>query len=156
MKLKVFLFTLFLAAAQAVMAQVSVNVTLDQDIYLSGESVIATVEITNLTGQSLKLGTQPNWLEFHIESKSETKPYVNRLGEMDMSGEFNLGASMSAKRSIDILPYFEILKSGLYTLSAIIHIDGWEGDFNSPVVSFNVFNGVEVLTFDVGVPPKEN
>ena len=120
MKLKVFLFTLFLAAAQAVMAQVSVNVTLDQDIYLSGESVIATVEITNLTGQSLKLGTQPNWLEFHIESKSETKPYVNRLGEMDMSGEFNLGASMSAKRSIDILPYFDernVQKTSLSTYS---------------------------------------
>ncbi|MBO7107168.1 MAG: hypothetical protein J6W73_02940 [Verrucomicrobia bacterium] len=156
MRLKVFLLTLFLSAAQAVMGQVSVSVTLDQDIYLSGESVIATVEITNLTGQSLKLGTQPNWLEFHIESKSATKPYINRVGDMDMSGEFTLGASMSAKRNIDILPYFELLKSGLYNLNATIHIDGWESDFSSPAVSFNVFNGVEVLTFDVGVPPKEN
>ena len=60
---------LSVAAVQTVQGQVSVSVVLDQDIYLSGEAVIATVEITNLSGQTIQLGESPNWLEFSIESK---------------------------------------------------------------------------------------
>ncbi len=144
---------LSVAAVQTVQGQVSVSVVLDQDIYLSGEAVIATVEITNLSGQTIQLGESPNWLEFSIESKSSNPPYVNRLGEMDMSGTFELGASMTARRSINILPYFEILKSGLYEVVASVHLPYWDGTYYiSPKATFNVFNGVEILGFDVGVP----
>ena len=138
---------LSVAAVQTVQGQVSVSVVLDQDIYLSGEAVIATVEITNLSGQTIQLGESPNWLEFSIESKSSNPPYVNRLGEMDMSGTFELGASMTARRSINILPYFEILKSGLYEVVASVHLPYWDGTYYiSPKATFNVFNGVEILT----------
>ena len=46
-----------LAVLAPASAQVTVEVSLDQDQFLPGEAIIAAVRITNRSGQTLRLGT---------------------------------------------------------------------------------------------------
>lgn len=144
---------LFLAGLQAVWGQINVQITLDQDVYLSGESVIVKVDLVNLSGQTVRLGETPDWLEFTIESVDS--PYVSRLKEMDMTSAFDLGASMRASREINIYPYFDVVKTGRYKVTAVVHVPNWGETYLSGVQIFDVIRGVELIGYDVGVPvPK--
>ena len=62
--------------AQSVWGQLTIRLSLDQNVYLSGEAVIARVEISNLSGQTISLGSAPDWLRFSVESHDGT--LVNR------------------------------------------------------------------------------
>ena len=59
---------LAVAMLQLATAQVRVEVTLDQGQFLPGETLVAAVRITNRSGQTLRLGGQPDWLTFSVES----------------------------------------------------------------------------------------
>jgi hypothetical protein len=52
-------------------AQVSVALVLDQEQFLIDESLPVKVRIANRSGQTLKLGQEPDWLTFAIESNRE-------------------------------------------------------------------------------------
>src|SRR5208283_1575480 len=58
------LFSLFNAPAQVV----TVQLTLEQEQFLPGESLPVTVHIVNSSGQSLHLGADAKWLTFTVES----------------------------------------------------------------------------------------
>ena len=58
------------AAIGCASAQVTVEVTQDQQQFLPGEAVKAAVRITNLSGQELNLGGEEDWLSFSMESRA--------------------------------------------------------------------------------------
>src|ERR1051325_9177237 len=98
------LLALALASAGRLSAQVTVDLVLDQDQFLSGETLNGTVRITNRSGQSLHLGMDNRWLTFSVESKDRF--LVSRTGEVPVDGEFVLESSKLAKKEVDISPYF--------------------------------------------------
>src|SRR5262245_18716022 len=57
------------ASILPVAAQMTVEVALEQEQFLGGEALPAAVRITNLSGQTLHLGTEPDWLTFLVESR---------------------------------------------------------------------------------------
>src|SRR2546422_6056524 len=59
----------YFALAPLVSAQVSVELALDQDQFLPGESLEVGVRITNFSGQTLHLGKDNDWLRFTIEGR---------------------------------------------------------------------------------------
>ena len=61
--------SLLLGTVSPAGAQVTAEVTLDQDQFLPGETLVAAVRITNRSGQALHLGAEPDWLSFSVESR---------------------------------------------------------------------------------------
>lgn len=150
MRIFLLLFSVCVMGAQSVWGQLTIRLSLDQNVYLSGEAVIARVEISNLSGQTISLGSAPDWLRFSVESHDGT--LVNRLGDVDMSGAFDLPSSVVAARSVNILPAFDMLRSGRYKVTATAKVEDWGQFYNSNSVTLDVVKGVEVTRFDVGVP----
>ncbi len=96
------LFSLFNAQAQVV----TVQVTLEQEQFLPGESLPATVHIVNNSGQSLHLGADADWLTFTVESV-DNDFVVMKNADPPVVGEFDLGSSEVATKRMDLAPYFD-------------------------------------------------
>jgi hypothetical protein len=94
-------------------AQVTVEVTLDQDEFLPGESLPVAVKITNQSGQPLHLGADTNWLTFSVESAEGF--VVDKNAEVPVLGEFDLESSRMAIKRADLQPYFVVSKPGVIT-----------------------------------------
>src|ERR1044071_988835 len=89
-----------LAAALRLSAQVSVEVTLDQDQYLANETLPVAVRITNRSGQSLQLGEEADWLTFSVEARDGF--VVSKSGEIPVTGVFTLDSSKIATKRVDL------------------------------------------------------
>src|SRR5262245_31982051 len=94
---------LTLGSLRIASAQVRVEVTLDQEQFLSGEALPAAVRVTNRSGQTLHLGGQPDWLTFSVESREGS--IVVKNGEVPVLGEFTLESSKVATKVADLAPY---------------------------------------------------
>src|SRR5262252_999006 len=86
------------------LAQVTVEVTQEQDQFLPGEAIPAAVRITNHSGQTLRLGAEDDWLTFSVESHDRS--IVPKFAEVPVRGEFMLPSSKVATKRVDLAPYF--------------------------------------------------
>src|SRR5260370_37378296 len=102
MKISGFGLAILLASMVYAGAQVTVEVTQDQQQFLPGETLKAAVRITNLSGQDLHLGGQDDWLTFAIESHEGL--VAPKLGEAPVLGEFGLESSKVATKPGDLAP----------------------------------------------------
>src|SRR5947207_10624013 len=96
------------ALAPLVSAQVSVELALDQDQFLPGESIEVGVRITNLSGQTLQLGKDNDWLQFTIEGRDNY--IVPPTGEVPVQGEFDVECSSVATRRVNVAPWFVLTR----------------------------------------------
>ena len=85
-----------------VSAQVTAEVTLEQEQFLGGEALPAAVRVTNRSGQTLHFGSEPDWLTFLVESRDGF--IVVKNGEVPVLGEFTLESSKVATRHVDLAP----------------------------------------------------
>jgi hypothetical protein len=131
-------------------AQLSVEVTLDQSQFLQGEAVPAIVRITNRSGQTLALGTEPDWLFFTVESKEGG--VVEKLAEVPVFGEFELESSKVAVKRVDIAPYFTFSTVGRYSVMATLRVKSWNQDITSPPKGFDIIEGSRIWEQEVGIP----
>jgi len=112
MKIALFIFGLALVSLCNAPAQVvAVQVTLEQEQFLPGESLLATVCITNSSGQSLHLGAETNWLRFSVEA-ADNSFNVLRNAEPPVVGAFDLGSSEVAFKQMDLARYFQVTREG--------------------------------------------
>ncbi|MGN6554320.1 MAG: hypothetical protein ACTHLW_11440 [Verrucomicrobiota bacterium] len=151
MKKSGLLFSVLLASAWCVSAQVTVDLTLGQDQFLAGESMPLTAKIVNRSGQTLHLGKDQEWLSFSIESKDGY--VVTKQGEVPVEGEFALETSKLAKKQVDVAPYFSFSKPGRYTITASVLIPEWNQLISSPPKSFDIIIGSKLWEQEVGLPP---
>lgn len=150
MKIRGFWLGLFMAWIASASAQVTVEVTQDQQQFLPGEALKVAVRITNLSGQDLHLGNEEDWLTFAIESREGT--VVSKTGEAPVLGAFVLESSKVAIKRVDIAPYFAMAIPGRYQIVATAHITDWNRDVTSPPKPFDVIEGSKLWEQDVGVP----
>jgi hypothetical protein len=141
------LFSLFNAPAQVVTVQLS----LEQDQFLPGETLPVTVRIVNNSGQSLNMGADPKWLSFSVESP-DNNFVVMRNGDPAVVGEFTLGSSEVATKRVDLAPYFVMTHAGRYRVVATVHIAEWGTDVTSPVKEFDIIDGAQLWSQDFGMP----
>ena len=106
---------------------VTVQVSLDQDQFLPGESLPATVRVFNNSGQTLHLGADAKWLTFDVEAADEDF-VVTQNATPPVIGEFELGSSEVATKRVDLAPYFEMTHAGRYRVIAMVHIAEWGKD----------------------------
>ena len=143
----------FLAALARSTAQVAVEVVLEQDQFLRDKSLPIKVRVTNRSGQTLRLGTEKNWLTFSIESRDGF--IVAKLGETAVEGEFSIESSQAATRQLDLMPYFDLSRPGRYTLTANIHIAQWNEDVASRPKTFDIVRGNQIWDQEFGMPATE-
>jgi len=147
------LFIIFALLGWAVshgLAQVTVEVTLDQNEFLPGESLPVAVKITNRSGQRLHLGEEPNWLTFNVESLDGFTVLKN--AEVPVVGPFDLESSQMGIKRVDLAPYFSVTQSGRYKIVATLRIKDWAAEEASEGKAFDVVNGITLWSQDFGVP----
>ena len=137
-------------SAVPVAAQVSLEVTLDQEQFLPGEALIASVRITNRSGETLHLGADPDWLAFGVESRDGY--VVLKTGDVPVTGAFTLESSKRAIKDVNIAPYFNLSKPGRYAITATVLIKDWNQVITSKPVLFDVILGAQIWSQEVGVP----
>ena len=150
--MKFFWLTLGLAALPIfnVSAQVTVSVALDQDAFLPSETLPVAVHITNLSGQTLHLGADPDWLKFDVEAEDDF--IVVKTANPPVQGEFKLNSSEVATKRVDLAPYFDLKRPGHYRVIATVHIKDWNTDITSPPRGFDIISGAKLWSQVFGVP----
>ncbi len=151
MKISGLALSLLLGSLASTPAQVTVEVTQDQDQFLQGESIPVAVRITNRSGEPLHLGADPDWLTFSMESREGL--VVPKNGEAPVAGEFVLESSKVATKRVDLAPYFNLPRPGRYGIVANVRIKDWGRDVTSRPRYFNVIEGSRLWEQEVGVPP---
>jgi hypothetical protein len=141
------LVSLLNASAQVVTVQVS----LEQEQFLPGESLPATVHIVNNSGQSLHLGAAPDWLTFSVESV-DNDFVVMKNDDPPVVDPFDLDSAEVATKRLDLAPFFAMTHAGRYRVVATVHIPEWGTDVRSPAQEFDIIDGAQLWSQDFGVP----
>lgn len=149
-----FVFGLLLLGIFRAVAQVSVELSLDQNDFLPSEAVPLAVKITNRSGQQLHLGADADWLTFNVESSDGF--VVIKNAEVPVTGEFDLETSQLAIKRVDLQPYFSMTKPGRYHVIATLHIRDWSAQMASAPQHFDVIAGAKLWAQDFGVPSATN
>lgn len=150
MKITGLLLGVILATIRCASAQVTVEVTQEQQQFLPGETLKVAVRITNLSGQELHLGDDPNWLNFEIEGRDGT--VVPKLGDAPVLGGFVLESSKVAIKRVDLEPYFMLSTPGRYQIVATARVRDWNREIISPPRDFDIIQGAKLWEQEVGVP----
>jgi hypothetical protein len=141
---------LWVATLLPVSAQVTVEITQDQNQFLSAETMPTAVRITNRSGQSLRLGREQDWLTFSVQSHGAE--VVPKIAEVPVLGEFVLDSSKVATKRVDLAPYFSLNRSGRYSVSATVRIKDWNQEITSPPKNFDIIEGAKLWEQEIGVP----
>ena len=141
---------LLLARLTPAMAQVKVEVALDQEQFLPGEALVASVKIRNRSGQVLHMGGDADWLTFSVEAREGF--VVTKISEVPVKGEFTLESAQVATKKVDLSPYFVLTRLGHYSVTATVRIKEWNGQETSPPKGFDIINGAKLWSQDFGVP----
>ena len=131
-------------------AQVSVEVTLEQDQFLRGEAIKAAVRISNLSGRDLQLGADDDWLTFTVESKDGG--VVAKLAEVPVKGEFVVESAQRATKRVNLEPYFGFNQPGRYSVVANVRFKEWNQDRKSAPKSFFIIEGAKMWEQEFGLP----
>lgn len=143
---------LMLATLSPALAQLNVEVRLEQDQFLAGEEVVAAVRITNRSGQTIRLGSDEDWLAIAVEGV-DGKP-LPRLSDPPVVGEFELETSKVGTKRVNLSPYFSLTQPGRYTITASVKVNAWGVERASQPKSFNVIQGSSLWEQEFGVPKK--
>ena len=131
------------------LGQVTVEVQLEQDQFLPGESVPVAVRITNRSGQVLKLGAE-GWLSFSVEDVNGLQ--LPQIAEIPVAGEFELETSKRATKHADLSPAYALSRPGRYTIIATVRIKQWDQQVVSAPKKFNLIEGARIWQQEFGLP----
>ncbi len=135
-------------------AQITVELSFDQDQYIAYESLVAVVKVTNFSGRTLKLGSDPDWLRFEVEGENGT--YVHSLGQPPVVDPFELPTASKATRRIDLAPYFMLRSVGRYRVTAVVRVPEPSQVLSSKAQHFNIVLGTRLWEQDYGLPVGTN
>jgi hypothetical protein len=135
-------------------AQVSLELSLEQEQFLPSETIPLAVKITNRSGQQLHLGADADWLTFNVEAVDGF--VVLKNAEVPVTGAFDLETSQLAIKRVDLQPYFSLGQPGRYRVIATLHIPAWGLQLASAPKFLDVINGAKLWAQDFGVVSGAN
>jgi hypothetical protein len=151
MKAKLLWLALALVAAvPALHAQVTVELVYQQEQYLADEPFVVGVRIKNFSGRTLHLGQDPDWLKFNIQGNNNY--VVPKVGEVPVTGAFEVESASVATRRVDLAPYFQLNRSGHYKVSATVALREIDKLVTTAPRTFDVTAGTKIWEQDFGVP----
>ncbi len=144
---------ILLAACATAHAQISVDLQIKRRNFLRYEPILATVNITNLSGRDLHLEDgSTQWFGFQINSNGSGESIVPpRNPDYHLEGLL-LKAGESVKRTLDLNTLFGLGEFGVYKIKATIYSSELDKIFTSRPDAINVAEGHLVWQQSVGVP----
>lgn len=139
--------------AYAQTAGVTVELILDETIYLPGEDIPVGVRISNLSGRPITFGTTSNWLSFYAETKSGE--VIARLGQVPVDGEFTLESAKAGTKWLNIQPYFDFQETGVHQVYAEVRLPDVTERILSEPATFTVQRARKLWETTFGVPLPE-
>jgi len=139
------------ACAGPACAQVKIELSLDQEQFLPGEALPVVVKITNLSGQTLNLGSDEDWLRFAVDSRDGY--IVLKNGEAPVAENIVLESARAAIKRVNIAPYFNLKKPGSYSVSSTATIKDWGKQIISAPKTFDIINAAPLCDKEFGLPP---
>jgi hypothetical protein len=139
-----------LAVAVTARAQVNVEVLFDQEQFLRSESVPLRVKISNFSGQTLRLGDDPDWLGFVVTG--EDGKALKQSSALPPVKPFTIESAKSIALRADLMPHFDLNAAGRYGVSVRMKLPQLESELTTEAKKFDVISGVKVWEKEVGVP----
>ena len=130
-------------------AQISLEVTMNQEQFLPGEPLPLAVKITNQSGRQLRFGTTEDWLTFSVESADGF--VVGKTAEVSVAGEFELESSQMGTKRVDIAPNFIISKPGRYKVTATLRVKDLATQISSAAKTFELVTGAKLWSQEFGL-----
>lgn len=146
------IFCILLISITRLPAQVTVEVSTEQDEFLPGEDIPVIARIVNHSGETLKLGADNQWLKFSIEARDGY--VVLKTGDVPVTQPFTLESSERATVHVNLAPYFHLPRPGHYLITATLAVPGWDREFSSPQKGFDLIKGAKLWEEQFGVPPS--
>jgi len=153
MKNRLAVLLLVLASMRPALAQLDVEVVLEQDKFLPGEPFVAAVRLENSSGQMLRLGEEMDWVKFTVETV-DGRPAPQR-GEPPVKNPFDFDSTKRATLRVDLEPHFDLRPPGRYRISATVTVPSWSRQLVTKPVAFEVVEGTRLWEQEFGVPNTE-
>lgn len=132
-------------------AQLAASLKISKNQHLAGESVMATVTVTNHAGRELvfKSDGRLQWLNFVVRD-GKGNP-VNPRGNY-IFGPMKITAGQTLSREVDLSQHFQLSRPGNFTVAAVVNppIQGTDGTTTNRVF-FNQSSGTLYWSQKVGL-----
>lgn len=133
-------------------AQVTVDLSIKRTIYVAYEPLLATVRITNLSGNRLLLADVEGkkWFGFQIETL-DGRPIPPRDPNYEIE-PIQVGPGESISRTINLTQLYPLSDFGSYRVRASVYAAELSGYFSSPPLTVEITEGRLLWQQTVGVP----
>jgi hypothetical protein len=133
-------------------AQITVDLSIRRTIFVAYEPLLATVRITNLSGNRLMLADVEGrkWFGFQIETlDGRPIPPTDPNYEVD---PIQIGSGESITRTVNLTQLYPLSDFGSYRIRAVVYSAELSGFFSSPPLTVEVTEGRVMWQQTVGVP----
>lgn len=149
---KLLSLALLVASLVAARAQVTAELVLDQEQFLRSESLPIRLRISNFSGQTIKLGTENDWLTIKIQTL-EGKP-VKSKETLPVFKPFVLESTKTVSLKVDLMPHFNLSDQGHYRVSATVRVPEIQKEITTEPKGFDIVLGTELWSKVFGVPGR--
>jgi hypothetical protein len=152
---RLILAALCLFSPAGLLAQISVELSFEQETYLPHEPLHAVVRINNSSGQTLVFGKDSTWLSFTVDATDGR--IVRQLKPVKVEGEFSLPSAHRAKKMVNLAEAFELTKLGRFNVTATVRIADWNHEmFSSRSRHFGIASGATLWESAFGIPSENS
>ena len=138
------------ASALSSLAQLEVQVVLDQDKFLPAEQLAAGIRIVNRSGQTLNLGEDADWAQFNIERLDVGA--IHQVSQPPLQGVFKLDSGQQATVKVDLAPCYDLRRQGRYAITATVKVKEWNQALTTKPIPFEIVEGTKLWEQSFGVP----
>jgi len=133
-------------------AQITVDLSIKRTIYVAYEPLLATVRITNLSGNRLLLADVEGkkWFGFQIETL-DGRPIPPRDPNYEID-PIQVGPGESISRTVNLTQLYPLSDFGSYRIRASVYAAELSGYFSSPPLTVEITEGRLLWQQTVGVP----
>jgi hypothetical protein len=141
--------------APVLRAQVTVDLSIKRSIYIAYEPLLATVRISNLSGQQLLLADAESkkWFGFEVETL-EGHPIPASDPDYEIA-PVKMEAGDSIVRTVNLTQLFPLGDLGSYRIRARVYAAELSSYFASPPLTVEITEGRLIWQQTVGVPGSE-
>lgn len=138
--------------ATTVKAQVLVDLSIKRNLYIAYEPLLATIRITNLSGNRLLMADVEGkkWFGFHIETL-DGRPIPPTNPDYEIP-PLQIGSGESISRTVNLTQLYPMSDFGSYRIRATVYAAELSGYFSSPPLTVEITEGRLLWEQTVGVP----
>ncbi len=157
--LKIMLVLTLLLVSKSVMAQVALELKLNQKNYLLYDTVYAKIKLENYSGIPIVFGSETELkgeISFYIETPDKSVSFLIDEKITPQIENIILRPGSSATVTVPISKYYNMQKSGRYRVRAIVKHPRFTNGYQSNAMPCMLVKGITMYERTVGVPDVLN